>query len=223
MKPTILLGTTTTPDGARMDLLAHDRDRMIRVAGQELMSTRQHASEDRLGEVAAAALAGARRPRVLVGGLGLGFTLRALLDGLPDDAAVTVAELVPAVVAWNRDPALGLASDCLADPRVTVVEGDVVDILAARRAAFDAILMDVDNGTAALTAAGNGRLYAATGVGAVRSSLAPGGLAVWWSAHEDRAFEALLADSGFDVDVERVLPHPAAKRAEHVLFIGHRR
>lgn len=223
MKPTILLGATTTPDGKRMELLAHDRDRIIRVAGVELMSTRQHRSEDRLGEVAVEALSGSPRPRVLVGGLGMGFTLRALLGGLPAAAVVTVAELLPAVVAWNRDPAMGLAADCLADARVTVVEGDVAALLAASPGAFDAILLDVDNGTGALTVGSNERLYRAAGVGQVKKCLAPRGLAVWWSAHEDRAFESLLADSGFDVTVERVLPHPQAKRATHVLFVGRRR
>ncbi len=222
MKPTVLLGATTTPDGKRMELLAHDRDRIIRVAGVELMSSRQHRSEDRLGEIAVEALGGSPRPRVLVGGLGMGFTLRALLKGLPEGAAVTVAELLPAVVAWNRDPATGLAADCLADPRVTVVEGDVAALVADSPGAFDAVLMDVDNGTGALTTATNERLYRAAGVGLVRKSLAPRGLAVWWSAHEDRAFESLLADSGFEVTLERVLPHPGAKRASHVLFVGKR-
>ena len=220
MKPTVLLGATTTPDGKRMELLAHDRDRIIRVGGTELMSTRQHFSEDRLGAIAVAGLGGVRRPRVLVGGLGMGFTLRAVLAGLPADGAVTVAELIPAVVAWNRDPSLGLAADCLADPRVSVVEGDVADLLASSPVAFDAVLMDVDNGTGALTTAGNRRLYRAAGVGLVRGALRPRGLAVWWSAHEDRAFEALVAGGGFDVTVERVLPHAGAKRATHVLFVG---
>lgn len=223
MKPTVLLGVTTTPDGARMELLAHDRDRIIRVAGQELMSTRQHRSEERLGEIAAAALGGQRRPRVLVGGLGLGFTLRALLRALPADGIVTVAELLPAVVAWNRDPSLGLAADCLADARVTVVEGDVTDLLAACPASFDAVLMDVDNGPGALTTGSNERLYRAMGVGLVRASLAPRGVAVWWSAHEDRAFATLLADSGLEVTMERVAAHERAKRDTHVLFIARRR
>lgn len=220
MKPTRLLAATTTPDGTRLELLAHDHDRIIRVAGQELMSTRQHRSEERLGEVAVAALAGMPRPRVLVGGLGMGFTLRAVLAGLPPGALVTVAELLPAVVAWNRDPALGLAADCLADPRVTVFEGDVGDLLARPRVAFDAVLMDVDNGTDALTVGSNERLYRSAGVGLVRRAIARDGIAVWWSAHQDRAFAALLADSGFAVEVERVVPHARAKQATHVLFIG---
>lgn len=220
MKPTVLLGTTTTPDGARVELLAHDADRIIRVSGRELMSSRQHRSEERLGEIAVDAISGARRPHVLVGGLGMGFTLRAVLRGLPGDGKVTVAELLPAVVAWNRDPAFGLASDCLADPRVEVHEGDVAGLLAASPATFDAVLMDVDNGTAAFTASGNDALYRASGVGRVRRSLAAGGVAVWWSAHDDRAFAELLADSGFDVEVERVVPHARAKRATHVLFVG---
>ena len=129
MKKTTLLDSATTPDGRPMTLFAHDTDRIIRVGGIELMSTRQHHSEERLGELACEGLAEAKAPRVLIGGLGLGYTLRAVLRGLPADAEVIVAELMPAVVRWHRDPALGLGADCLADGRVTIVEGDVADCL----------------------------------------------------------------------------------------------
>jgi enamine deaminase RidA (YjgF/YER057c/UK114 family) len=125
MKPTRLLDTATTPDGTPLTLHEHDGTLSIRVGGVELMSTRQHHSEERLAELACAAVAARRRARVLVGGLGMGFTLRRCLACLAADAEVVVAELVPAVVRWNRDPAYGLAADALADPRVTVHEGDV--------------------------------------------------------------------------------------------------
>ena len=131
MKQTILLDTATTPDGRPMTLLSHDRDRMIRVAGIELMSTRQHHSEECLGELACRHLIGHRGSRVLVGGLGMGFTLRAVLGTLPSDAEVVVAEIMPAVIKWNRDPALGLGADCLVDPRVGLTDAQADKVVAA--------------------------------------------------------------------------------------------
>jgi spermidine synthase len=220
VKKTTLLDTATTPDGKPLSLYSHDADRIIRVGGIELMSTRQHHSEERLGELACEGLAAVRAPRVLIGGLGMGFTLRAVLRMLPADAEVIVAELIPAVVRWNRDPALGLAADCLTDGRVSIVEGDVAECLGGGR--YDAVILDVDNGTSALTARGNDRLYRATGVGLVRRALAPGGVAAYWSAHDDPAFVELLESSGFEVAVERVRPHAKARGgSSHVLFLAH--
>ena len=222
MKKTTLLDSATTPDGQPMMLLAHDTDRIIRVGGIELMSTRQHHSEERLGELACDGLALVRAPRVLIGGLGLGYTLRAVLRVLPGDAEVIVAELMPAVIRWNRDPAFGLGADCLADERVRIVEGDVATCLSAGAGRYDAVILDVDNGTSALTARGNDRLYRATGVGLVRRALRPGGCVAYWSAYADPAFEELLAASGFEVAVERVRPHAKARGgSSHVLFLAH--
>ena len=222
MKKTTLLDSATTPDGRPMTLFAHDTDRMIRVGGIELMSTRQHHSEVRLGELACEGLAEAKAPRVLIGGLGLGYTLRAVLRGLPADAEVIVAELMPAVVRWNRDPSLGLGADCLADDRVTIVEGDVADCLREGAGRYDAVILDVDNGTSALTTRGNDRLYRATGVGQVRRALSPGGCAAYWSAYDDPAFVELLEASGFEVGVERVRPHAKARGGgSHFLFLAH--
>ncbi len=221
MKKTTLLATSTTPDGRPMTLLAHDADRIIRVDGIELMSTRQHHSEERLGELACASLATTRGPRVLIGGLGMGFTLRAALDCLPPDAKVVVAEIMPAVIEWNREPAHGLGADCLADQRVEVVAEDVAEFLRRGADRYDAVILDVDNGTTALTTRGNDRLYRATGVGQVRKSLRSGGCAAYWSAHADPAFEELLAASGFDVTVERVRPHAKATGGSwHFLFLA---
>ena len=144
MKPTLLLASAVTPDGRPLTLHGHDGDYLIRVAGVELMSTRQHRSEERLAELGCGPLRDRPRSRVLVGGLGLGFTLRATLPLLRRDATVVVAELMQPVVDWNRDPSFGLGGDALADPRVEVVVGDVAD--AIRTGRFDAILLDVDNG-----------------------------------------------------------------------------
>lgn len=222
MKKTTLLDTATTPDGTPLALFAHDDDRIIRVRGIELMSTRQHHSEERLGELACEGLAAVRAPRVLIGGLGMGFTLRAVLRVLPADAEVIVAELIPAVVRWNRDPRLGLGADCLADRRVSIVEGDVADCLGEGAGRYDAVILDVDNGTSALTARGNDRLYQATGVGLVRRALSPGAVAAYWSAHDDPAFVDLLEASGFEVAVERVRPHAKARGgSSHHIFVAH--
>ena len=222
MKKTTLLDTATTPDGRPMTLLAHDADRIIRVDGVELMSTRQHHSEERLGELACAGLTATRGARVLIGGLGMGFTLRAVLRSTAADAEVVVAEIIPAVVRWNRDPAQGLGAESLADGRVRIVEDDVANLLREGVGRYDAVILDVDNGTSALTARDNDRLYRATGVGLARRALRPGGCVASWSAHADPAFEELLAESGVDVSVERVRPHALARGGgSHVLFLAH--
>jgi spermidine synthase len=221
VKKTTLLDTATTPDGRPMTLLAHDDDRIIRVDGIDLMSTRQHHSEERLGRLACAHLAATRGSRVLVGGLGMGFTLRAVLAALPADAEVVVAEIMPAVIRWNRDPAFALGADCLADRRVEIMEGDVADLLRDGAGRYDTVILDVDNGTSALTARGNERLYRAAGVGLARKALRHGGTAAYWSAYDDPAFAELLEASGFAVSVERVRPHAkAAGGGWHFLFIA---
>ncbi len=158
MKPVECLGTATAPDGTVLTLYRHDGAYSIRVGGVELMSTRRHRSEDRLAELACAPLARTPGARVLIGGLGLGFTLRAALGLLAADARVVVAELVAGVIAWNRVPEYGLAAAALDDPRVTLRHADVADLLRADRGAYDAVLLDVDNGAAAFTTAGNAAL-----------------------------------------------------------------
>jgi spermidine synthase len=208
MKPTVLLARATTPAGTPITLHAHDGSIFIRVDGVELMSTRQHHSEERLAELACAGLSDRPRAAVLIGGLGLGFTLRATLRHVAADATVVVAEFVPAVIAWNREAAYGLAADALADPRVEVVAGDVADVIAGSRDRFDAILLDVDTGAAGLTAAANDRLYAPRGLGAAQAALKPGGRLAVWSADDDRRFAARLEAAGFAVSVVRARTHP---------------
>lgn len=186
-----------------MTLHEHDGAFTIRVAGVELMTTRQHHSEEQLARLACEPLADVPAARVLIGGLGFGYTLRAALRHLRDDAAVMVVELMPAVVAWNRDSAYGLAGAALDDPRVEVVVGDVADVLARHRAAFDVVILDVDNGAAPLTMVENARLYSDAGIARVRSALRPGGRLALWSAVADPPFEARMDRSGFAVNTIR--------------------
>lgn len=219
MKPVERLATATAPDGTVLELLRHDGAYSIRVAGVELMSTRRHRSEDRLAELACAPLAHAPGARVLIGGLGLGFTLRAALRVLAVDAQVVVAELVAEVIAWNRTAEYGLAAEALADARVTLRHADVADVLRERRGAFDAILLDVDNGAEAFTTAGNARLYRADGIRTAAAALRPGGCLAYWSADADPAFAAALRRAGFAVEAARVRAHGTAG-PWHTLYVA---
>ena len=219
MKPVERLGTATAPDGTVLTLYRHDGAYSIHVGGIELMSTRRHRSEDRLAELACGPLAQTSGARVLIGGLGLGFTLRAALEALAPDARVVVAELVAGVVEWNRNPAYGLAADTLADPRVELRHADVADVLGEGRAAFDAIMLDVDNGAESFTTAGNARLYRADGIRTAVAALRPGGRLAYWSAGADPAFERALRRAGLVVEAARVRAH-ARGGAWHTLFVA---
>ncbi len=221
MKPTRLLGRTAAPDGTPITLHEHDGTLSIRAGGVELMSTRQHHSEERLAELACAGLRDRRRAAVLIGGLGFGFTLRETLRQVAADATVVVAELVPEVVAWNRDPAHGLAADALDDGRVEIVTGDVADVLADSRGRFDAIMLDVDNGARGLTAAANDGLYLAAGLGAARAALKPRGRLAGWSAGADPRFAARMEEAGFVVEVVKARTHPNGG-GWNAIFVGTR-
>lgn len=178
----------------------------IRCNGWDLMSNRAHASEERMAREALGLLAGRPAPRILIGGLGMGFTLRAALDAAPARARIEVAELVPEIVAWNRGPLVPLAGRPLDDGRVDIRVCDVADAIAAG-GPYDAILLDTDNGPGAVMLAGNAALYAHEGLARARSALAPGGVLGLWSADRSAAFEALLAREGV---VWRVVETPAA-------------
>ncbi len=219
MKRTERLASATAPDGTVLTLTRHDGAYRIQAGGVELMSTRRHRSEERFGEVACAPLANVAGARVLIGGLGLGFTLRAALAVLAPDAEVVVAELVAAVIDWNRNAEYGLAADALADARVTVRHADVADVLRESRAAFDAVLLDVDNGAESLTTAANAALYGGAGIRAAVAALRPNGRLAYWSAGADPAFEAALRRAGLAVEVERVRAH-AAGGPRHTLFVA---
>lgn len=208
MKPTRLLDRATTPAGSPLTLHEHDGTILIRVGSVELMSTRQHHSEEILAALACAGLQDRPRATVLIGGLGLGFTLRETLRHVAADATVVVAELVPAVIAWNRNPAYGLAADVIDDPRVNVVAGDVAHVLRESRNRFDAIMLDVDNGASGLTTASNDGLYQATGLGLARAALRPKGRLAVWSAEADPRFVTRMEAAGFAVDVTKARTHP---------------
>ena len=219
MKKWNLIDQTSSPGGAVVSLHEHDGAYSIRVGATELMSTRRHASEDKIAEFACAHLKNKRSARVLIGGLGLGFTLQSALATLRPDAAVVVAEILPAVVAWNRNPAFPLAGAALADPRVTILQQDVLDVIRDARAAFDSIILDVDNGPAALTIGGNATLYGDAGLRLIRTALKPGGCAAFWSASPNAAFEKSFARAGFEVAAHRCRAHPTSG-AWHTVFTG---
>jgi spermidine synthase len=214
------LGEAVAPDGSVLVLYRHDRDYVIRVDGHELMSTRRHHSEDVLAERVCAPLAQHAGARVLIGGLGLGFTLRAGLRLLPGDAQVVVAEIMEAVIRWNQDPGHDLARDALLDPRVELHHGgDVADVLQANPGGFDGIMLDVDNGAAALTTKGNAALYRAAGIRRAADALRPGGRLAYWSAGEDPAFEKALRRAGLAVETQRVRAHPTL-RSWHTILVA---
>ena len=219
MKPWILLDHTLTPDGKNISLHEHDGEYAIRVDGNPLMSTRQHTSEERLAELACAHLRAKPAPRVLVGGLGFGFTLRAALAVLPGGAAIVVAEILEAVIGWNRNPAYPLASDAMSDARVNVVHRDVGELIAESAGAFDAILLDVDNGPAAMSTAANERLYQFKGLVRTRAALRSGGCAAWWSAAPAPDFAQLMARAGFKVEIHHARARGNAG-ARHTIFVG---
>ncbi len=224
MKPRELLASTTTPDGAALTLTREAGALVVRVANVPLMSSRVHGSEEAMAEVACAGLAARAGARVLVPGLGMGFTLRATLDALGPDAEVVVCELLPAIVEWNREGPLGaLAGHPLCDARVRVVIDDVVRVVrASAPRSFDAILLDVDNGPEAFTVASNAALYEPAGLAALRAILRPGGALVVWSAHEAPRFERALRRAGFaSAEARRVRARGAiAKGSRHVLYVG---
>lgn len=223
MKRATVLEQVKTPDGSTMALVERDGVYVIRVNGRELMSTRHSVSEEQLGVMACQGRAQLEHVRVLIGGLGLGFTLRAALANLARDAQVLVAELVSEVVDWNRNPAYPLAAAELADPRTKVIIGDVADIMLRSQYSFDAVMLDADNQTTSMNTAGNTSLYHPAGIAKVWRTLKPGGTVVYWSAGEDPLLAKRLASGGFDVEVHRVRKHPAGGGGYHVLLAGHRR
>jgi spermidine synthase len=220
VKPWELLGQTRAPDGAELSLTLRSGEYVILANGKSLMSSRMHGSEEALATFACARIRGREEPRVLIGGLGMGFTLRATLDLLPQDAAVVVAELLPAVVEWNHGALGPLAGHPLKDRRVRIEPGDVGVTLRSSVKAFDAVLLDVDNGPAAFATSGNAGLYGDAGLAAARTALRDGGVLAVWSAREDRKFEQRLRYAGFRVEVERVRGRLKKGGPRHVIFLG---
>ena len=220
MKPFERLGEATTPDGRRLTLHRRDADLFVYLDGEELMSTRAPDSEIALAELAIAQLSGIDRPRLLIGGLGLGFTLRAALAKLPAQADVIVVELMPAVVDWNRR-FHARVGEALSDRRTTIVERDVAELLDGGRR-FHAILLDVDNGPDAWCLDANGRLYSDCGLERIQRSLEPGGVLAVWSAQPDARFLDRLRKKGFRARSVGVRAH-AGKGARHTVFVAGKR
>lgn len=222
MKPRELLSEAKTPDGAPITLTREAEAYVVRVSGVPLMSSRVHGSEEAMAELACAPLRERSGARVLVGGLGMGFTLRAALDALGPDAEVVVSELLPVLVEWNRGPLGPLAGAPLDDPRTTLAVGDLVALLRGTRPrSFDAILLDVDNGPDAFTVATNAWLYGPAGLSSMRAALRPGGVLVVWSAFQSPRFLRALRSAGFEAEVVAARARGAVKKgSRHHLYVG---
>ena len=220
MKIRELLATAQVPGGEELRLFRRDGDYMIVLDRNELMNSRMSGSEEQLATLTIARLRNRTNPRILIGGYGMGFTLRAALAVLPAKASVVVAELVPEIIAWARGPMAELTAGCLDDPHVTVVEGDVAAVIAAAHDTYDAILLDVDNGPDGLTRAGNSGLYSASGLATAKAALVRGGILAVWSAGDDPAFTRRLDAAGFKVSIEKVRARANRKGAQHTIWLA---
>ncbi len=223
MTPRTHLGTALVPGGDQLDLYSRGDDFMIVLDRNELMSTRMNGSEIALAEMTLDRLGGNPAPHILIGGYGMGFTLRAALAKLGPKARVTVAELVPEIIAWARGPMARVTEGCLDDPRVRLIMGDVAAAIRSDAAAYDAILLDVDNGPDGLTREGNNGLYTAEGLAAAKRALRPGGILAVWSAGSDAKFTKRLAKAGFAVDEVAVRARTNGKGPRHVIWFAVKR
>ena len=222
MKRHVLIDTAPLPRGGALGLYEDGEDLVIRIEGgpgAPLMSTRMHGSEDALGRIPCERIAGRSKARVLVGGLGMGFTLRAALDPLRADAQVVVAELVPGVVAWNQGVLGERAGLPLRDPRTEVRVLDVAKVLKAEPLGYDAVLLDVDNGPDGLTQQRNDWLYTRAGLDVAHQALRPKGLLAVWSAGADDRFAVRMRKAGFAVEDVKVFAH-GNRGTRHTLWIG---
>lgn len=222
MIPRILIDTAKVPGGDGELRLMKRGDAFSIVLGQnELMSSRLSGSEEALAQLACKAISAIEHPRVLIGGLGMGFTLRAALASLGPHARIVVAELVPAVVKWAEGPMTAIFQGSLDDPRVSVRVADVGDVIRSGSSAYDAILLDVDNGPEGLTRDANDSLYALKGLRAARAALRPGGVLAVWSSGPDASFAERLRTSGFDV-AEHKIRAGARRGARHIIWVATR-
>jgi len=217
--PWIHLDSATVPgDANQLRLLRRGSEFSIRLGVAELMNSRLSGSEKALADLAIAKLGGHAKPRVLIGGLGMGFTLRAALEALPPGAEIVVAELSPAVVRWARGPMAELFGECLSDARVKIEEVDVA--VAIRGGSFDAIMLDVDNGPEAMVHKGNDALYGADGLRQASRALRTGGVLTVWSAHPDTKFTIRMKTAGFATQEVRVRADGKGGGAKHVIWVG---
>ena len=220
MKPRVRIASARTPDGGQMVLYQHGRDFSITINGQDLMLSRQHESELDLARLGCAHLAGRTAPSILIGGLGMGYTLRQALDMLSPRAQVVVGELLGAVVEWNREFLGELNGQPLGDNRVDLKTGDIVELISRSKNKFDAILLDVDNGPGVMTDSGNRRLYGREGIQACRRALSKQGCLAVWSAEPSKKFEQLLMSCGFHVRRFRVPAYKGSKAQSRFVWVA---
>jgi len=221
--PWVRLDVARVPDGGgELRLMQRGAEFSIMLGSNELMNSRLSGSEEALASLSAAKIRGRPRPQILIGGLGMGFTLRAALAELPPDAGIVVAELVPAVIAWARGPLAGIFAGSLDDPRVSVHEADVGRLIRTAKTAYDAILLDVDNGPEGLTREGNDALYTIKGLAAAHAALRPGGVLAVWSSGPDGAFTERLRRAGFEAEELKVRAHGRRSGARHVIWLARR-
>ncbi|MES2338563.1 MAG: spermidine synthase [Pseudomonadota bacterium] len=223
MIPRTLIDTAPVPGGEPLRLFRRGDDYMIVLDRNELMNSRMSGSEEALATMTLDRLGTTPAPHLLIGGYGMGFTLRAALARVDTDARITVAELVPQIIDWARGPMADLAAGCLDDPRVTIALRDVADVIGTARGTYDAILLDVDNGPDGLVRDANDRLYSMRGLDAARLALKPGGILAVWSAGDDASFTRRLKDSGYAVEEVAVRARQNGKGPRHVIWFATRR
>lgn len=223
MLPWMELDRAAIPgENGELRLKRRGKEFSIMLGANELMNSRLSGSEEALAVFAFEKIKSHPRPAILIGGLGMGFTLRAALAASPPEAKITVAELVPAVVGWARGPMAEVFKGCLSDPRVEIHQGDVGALIGSSPDIFDAILLDVDNGPDGLTHAGNDRLYDAVGLAASRAALRPGGVLAVWSSGPDEGFTRRLKRGGFSTEVRNVRANGKRGGARHVIWLATR-
>ena len=220
MIPLEHLDTAQVPGGEELRLMRRGTDHMIVLDRNELMNSRMSGSEETLATWTAERLEGRAKQSWLIGGYGMGFTLRAAQKVLAGDARITVAEIVPKIVEWAKGPMAELTGDCLEDPRVELVLGDVALMIARSRGAYDAILLDVDNGPDGLVRQENDRLYSREGLQVTKAALKPGGVLAIWSAGQDPVFANRLRRSGFHVEERIVRARSNGKGPRHVIWFA---
>ncbi|MCW8887825.1 MAG: hypothetical protein OQK25_02055 [Gammaproteobacteria bacterium] len=221
MRPWELLDTATVPgEGGELRLYRRGDEFSIKAGPIELMNSRVHGSEDALAELACKQVASNPQPKILIGGLGMGYTLAAALQQLGADAEVVVAELVPAVINWNRGELATLAQHPLDDPRVTLYEGDVAELIRSKSKHYDTILLDVDNGPEGLTRKENNALYSPAGLISAVTALKPGGIFGVWSISPDHAFSSRLRRSGLKVEEIRARARGRHGGGRHMIWLG---
>ncbi len=223
MLPWIQLDSAPIPgEDGELRLKQRGSEFSIMLGANELMNSRLSGSEEALATLTFERISNRPRPAMLIGGLGMGFTLRAALAVLPGDAKVTVAELVPAVVRWARGPMIEVFKGCLDDPRTAIHEGDVGELIRSSKAQFDAILLDVDNGPDGLTRQSNDRIYDFSGLKAARDALKPGGVLAIWSSGPDPKFTRRLRDTGFTAEAINTRANGKRGGARHVIWLATR-